>query len=124
MRSWDFPIAEVLKECVASSVTEQVFDKVKLILLSSVSAYERIYSSEEDSDDGLYIHCYELAISNLIISSVMDTEESSSTDSKSYWETFQKLMQLLNSLNLLQCFTAHAATVVVQDKVATLACIL
>ena len=57
---------------------------------------------------------------NLIMLSAMDTEESSSPttdDSKSYWETFQKLVQLLNSLGLLQCFTAHAATVVVQDKV-------
>ena len=109
-------MTEVIKECVASSVTEHVFGKVKLILLGSVSAYEQMYLSEEDSEDGL-CECV-IIVFNLIMSSVMDTEESSTTaESKSYWETFQKLVQLLNSLGLLQCFTAHAATVVVQDKV-------
>ena len=51
--------------------------------------------------------------------SEMDTDgiSGADTDSRHYWDSFQNLVQLMRSLSLLECFTAHAVTVVVQEKV-------
>lgn len=49
----------------------------------------------------------------------MDTGEESAGDSETrlFWDQFQQLAQLMRALGLLECFTAHAAAVVVQEKV-------
>ena len=50
MMSWDFPY-DLLKACVAMTATKHVFDKVELILRSSVNMYELIYLSDETKDE-------------------------------------------------------------------------
>ena len=49
----------------------------------------------------------------------MDTDGISGADfdSRHYWDSFQNLVQLMHSLGLLECFTAHAVT---EEKVITL----
>ena len=126
--SWDF-FSDLLKACVAMTATKHVFDKVESILRSSVNMYELIYLSDETKDEdrecdisnygNVHITLCLFSSSSSSFFSEMDTDGISGADSDSrhYWDSFQNLVQLMRSLGLLECFTAHAVTVVVQEKV-------
>ena len=113
------------------TATKHVFDKVESILHNSVNVYELIYLSDETKDeDGECDTCIHSNYGNVhktlcLFSSSsssfseMDTDGISGADSDSrhYWDSYQNLAQLMHSLGLLECFTTHAITVVVQEEV-------